>query len=89
YRSLTEQLFGLAGHPKGLFINPQLPKGWSTARVSRRFRNATFNVRYTRSSGRRTRIEVDGQPLDTHIISDIKEARTYRVEVQLSNDAPQ
>ncbi|MEO1337160.1 MAG: NdvB protein, partial [Myxococcota bacterium] len=64
YRSLTEQLFGLAGHPKGLIINPQLPKSWSTARVSRRFRNATIDVRYTRSSDRKTRIEVDGQPLD-------------------------
>src|SRR5690606_31344785 len=61
YRSLIEGLFGLKGCSTGLLIEPQLPKDWPTAKATREFRGATFEVSYSRKAGQAaTSIRVDG-----------------------------
>lgn len=84
YRSLVDGLFGLQGHPDGLRINPQLPSRWTSAKVVREFRGATFSVQYQRSEAcKEIEISLDGNTLTSNIISAIEHGKHYRVHVSL------
>lgn len=86
-RIVTEQLFGLVGCREGLRICPALPSDWPEAVVTRRFRGAVFNVRYTRCSDiAETEVSVDGTLNVDHLVTDIECGRQYRVEVKLPTD---
>jgi len=89
YRILIEDLFGLEGCREGLRIDPQLPRDWSEASVTRKFRGARFEVRYRRESPRGgIRIEVDRKILPGNVIGDIEAGNAYRIEVVLGEIAP-
>lgn len=84
YRSLIEGLFGLKGNSSGLLVQPQLPSAWQTAKATRQFRGATFEVSYSRAAGLDgPRIVVDGQTLVGNCIANIQAGKTYKVEVTL------
>lgn len=84
YRLLIEQLFGLRGEAVGLRVSPQLPSAWTTARATRRFRGATFEVSYVRDAGiRKATVSVNGKPLPEPLIREIQPGATYDVEVAL------
>jgi len=84
YRSLIEGLFGLKGNSSGLLVQPQLPSAWQTAKATRQFRGATFEVSYSRAAGLDgPRIVVDGQTLAGNCIANIQAGKTYKVEVTL------
>lgn len=77
YRSVIEGLFGLKGCREGLRIRPQLPAEWPSARVTRHFRGATFEVEITRGE---PGLMVDGQATAGDLIRDIAAGKTYRVQ---------
>ena len=84
YRSLVEGLFGLKGTPKGLQIHPQLPQHWSGAKVTRKFRGATFEVEIRRQKGLETTVVTrDGHPLPSSEITDLHAGKSYRLEVRI------
>jgi cellobionic acid phosphorylase len=84
YRSLIEGTFGLRGCPAGLTVEPQLPSHWQTAKATRQFRGATFEVSYCRRAGVATaEVQVDGQPVVSRLIENIQPGRTYQVTVTL------
>jgi cellobionic acid phosphorylase len=84
YRCLVDGLFGLRGDRHGLVIAPQLPSHWRQARVTRRFRGATFNLEMGRKPGLfRTVAVVDGWELPTSRVNDLQAGRTYEVEVSV------
>lgn len=84
YRSLIEGLFGLKGCTTGLLVEPQFPKHWKNARVVRQFREATFEVVYSRKAGLTVAsIHVDGAQIQGNRIENIEAGRTYQVEVLL------
>jgi cellobionic acid phosphorylase len=84
YRIVTEQLFGLKGCREGLRVQPQLPSHWTAAAVSRRFRGATFDVRYTIDDGAAdTALRCDGRDVPDGIVHDIAAGRQYALEVSL------
>ena len=84
YRCLVEGLFGLKGDKQGLVIQPQLPRHWSRARVTREFRGATFEVEMRREhSISETLVVIDGQALPGNRVTEIKAGKTYQVEVRL------
>lgn len=80
YRSLIEGLFGLKGCREGLRIRPQLPAGWPSARVTRHFRGATFEVEITRGNPGLT---VDGHAIAGDLIRDIVAGKSYSVKVSI------
>lgn len=82
YRIVIEQLFGLKGCPEGLAVRPALPAEWRRAEATRRFRGATFRVRYARR-GTAFSIEVNGEPLRGDVITGIEAGAGYRVDVVL------
>ncbi|WP_339722862.1 hypothetical protein [uncultured Paraglaciecola sp.] len=84
YRCLIENLFGVVGCKQGLRIAPHLPDAWQTARITRKFRGATFNVTYTRNRElSEQRLIVNGECIAGQIISDIQAGKTWDVTVEL------
>jgi cellobionic acid phosphorylase len=84
YRSIIEQLFGLQGTPDGLLVRPQLPPSWKSARVSRVFRGAAFEVVYRRAENATCPVVlVNGQDAPGGLISGLQAKNTYQVEVLL------
>ncbi len=78
YRSIIEGLFGLKGCREGLRIAPKLPASWPSARVTRHFRGATFEIEITRGA---PALHVDGQAIAGNTITDIVPGKTYKVAV--------
>lgn len=83
YRILVEQLFGLKGCREGLRIEPQLPGGWKTAAVERKFRGALFKVSYSRGPAS---ISVNGLALEDKVIRNFEAGKIYRVEVMVEEE---
>ncbi|MFK8017191.1 MAG: NdvB protein [Gammaproteobacteria bacterium] len=84
YRIVIEQLFGLRGRLGGLLVQPQLPKAWSSAKIERQFRGATFNVHCRRTPDvKSVTVAVDGVALKDNLIRSIEAGRQYRVDVSL------
>jgi cellobionic acid phosphorylase len=82
YRSLMDGLFGIRGDVRGLHIEPQLPSHWSTAKVTRHFRGAEFQIEIVRKPENKTiKIQVDGIWLDELIIQNIVSEKKYSVQV--------
>ncbi|ESQ93921.1 GH36-type glycosyl hydrolase domain-containing protein [Asticcacaulis benevestitus] len=80
YRSLIEGLFGLKGSREGLRIAPQLPASWASARVTRHFRGATFEVEISRGT---PALNVDGEVVTGKVIRDIVAGKTYQISVTI------
>lgn len=84
YRCLVEGLFGLRGDGDGLRIVPQLPSHWPSAKATRRFRGATFEVDVARIEGLvNARVFVDSEALQGDRFGNIEPGRSYRVQVEL------
>jgi cellobionic acid phosphorylase len=83
YRCLLEGLFGLRGDKEGLVIQPQLPSHWNEAKVTRKFRGATFHVAICRETGiSDSVIIVDGHTLTANKLTDIQAGKTYELQVR-------
>lgn len=86
YRSLIDGLFGVKGCPEGLNISPQLPSDWPSAKISRRFREARFDIDISRDACLpTTQIVVDGEKLVGTIITGIIAEQCYKVSVVLDH----
>lgn len=84
YRCLIENLFGVVGCKQGLRVSAQLPDDWQSARITRKFRGATFNVVYTRNPELSAqKVTVDGQEIAAGIISNIQAGNAIEVKVEL------
>lgn len=81
YRAFVEGLCGLRGVKEGLSVKPQLPSDWPGIKVQRLFRGARFDVDVKRGNVKGVQVVVDGKLLKEPIIKDIREGKTYRVEV--------
>jgi len=84
YRCLIDGLFGVQGTKRGLRIEPQLPSDWPSAKLTRQFRGAEFNITINRNSQHsKTTVTVDGEQLEGTVIEDITHAATYQVNVDI------
>ncbi len=88
YRCIIDGLFGVQGCIDGMKIAPQLPNHWPSARLTRRFRGAEFDISITRSNDINTqRTELDGIHLKDNIIRNIQSGERYSVKVLLCEQA--
>ncbi len=80
YRCLIDGLFGLKGSMEGLIVNPQLPTEWSSVRVKRIFRRASFDIKILRKENiEENELFVDGKPIDGNVIRNISTGSSYKV----------
>ncbi|MGB5322724.1 MAG: glycosyl hydrolase family 65 protein, partial [Lutimonas sp.] len=77
-------LFGLQGEPKGLRVNPQLPKHWDKIKVVRTFRGAEFRIEMKKAPAiSRIQVLQNGQMLKDNIITDFNAGSSYNIHVKL------
>ncbi|MYN08869.1 GH36-type glycosyl hydrolase domain-containing protein [Pseudoduganella aquatica] len=81
YRCFIEGLCGLQGDAEGLRINPQLPKGWNSMKVTRLFRGAKFVLDIRRTDVKEVMVTHAGQFLPSAHIKDIAPGATYNLNV--------
>jgi cellobionic acid phosphorylase len=83
YRAVIEQLCGVRGEGDGAVIAPQVPSSWQNLSFTRRLRDATFNVAFTREDGLAEQVvEIDGRPVEGGRLAAIEAGSTYDVRVR-------
>jgi len=69
--AISQFILGVQPEFKGLKIDPCIPRDWKEFKVTRKFRNATYNISVTNpdyiSKGVKS-VSVDGMVLDTNIV---------------------
>lgn len=85
YRCFVEGLCGLKGEKDGLVVAPQLPSSWKGMKVTRKFRDATFEVEIKRADVKDVKVVVDGKEVDGAKIKDIERGKVYQVQVSVPN----
>ena len=70
YVAITQWILGIRAEHDGLRIDPVLPADWGEFKVTRHFRGATYNITVRKpkgSTGRVTRLVVDGKEIEGHL----------------------
>jgi cellobiose phosphorylase len=81
--AITQWILGIRPEHAGLRIDPVIPADWPGFRVIRRFRGATYRIRVTKpvgSTGRVTRLIVDGTMLESNLLPLAAAGSTVDVE---------
>jgi len=81
YRCFIEGLCGLRGDEDGLVIRPQLPSNWSSIKVTRTFRDATFHLDIRRDNVDEITVKHGGRTLPEPRITNIKPGEIYQLTV--------
>lgn len=80
---ISQNILGIKPDYNGLMIEPCIPKDWDGYKVSRKFRNATFEISITNpdhvSKGVKKLI-VDGKEIDGNIIPVYNDGKVHSVE---------
>jgi cellobiose phosphorylase len=66
YVAISQWILGIRPEHDGLRVDPAVPAGWGDFKVSRRFRDAIFNITVKKArgaAGRVARLEIDGKPI--------------------------
>ena len=79
---LTEHILGIRATPDGLAIDPRLADAWPEVRLTRRFRDSTYDIiLINKKTGGQPVITVDGAPLDSLTLPCGKDS--YQVEIRI------
>ncbi|TQV71133.1 NdvB protein [Aliikangiella marina] len=82
YRCVIENLCGLKGSQGDLLVNPQLPSHWNIMQVTRRFKEATFNMQVERDENVVSQqVYLDNKLLDTAKVTNIQPGKEYQLRV--------
>jgi cellobiose phosphorylase len=87
--TLAQGILGIKPEYDGLRIDPCIPTGWGSYRVTRRFRGATYEITISNPDGVSTGVRsltVDGAPVDGNVVPLTASAETVVVEVVLGGD---
>jgi len=80
YRTAISMLMGVRAELDGLRIDPQLPRKWGKAQVTRKWRGATFEIEIT-NTGRRSKpdVRLDGEKLGDNLIPVQRKGSTHTI----------
>lgn len=85
YYTITQYILGIRPTYSGLEIDPCIPKEWKSFKVTRKFRNATYQIEIRNPNGVSkgiSTITVDGNSIDGNIIP-IQPEGEYQIKVEL------
>ena len=81
---ISQNILGIKPDYNGLMIDPCIPSDWDGYKVSRKFRNATFEISITNpnhvSKGVK-KLVLDGKEIDGNIIPVLDDGKVHNVEV--------
>lgn len=81
---ISQNILGIKPDYNGLMIDPCIPKDWEGYKVSRKFRNATFEISISNpnhvSKGVK-KLVVDGKEIDGNIVPVFDDGKVHNVEV--------
>jgi len=84
HRMATHWILGIRPQKHGLLVDPSIPPDWPGYKVTRRFRNAVYEIEVTNpqhvSKGVRSLV-VDGRVLEGALVPAICDGRVHRVEI--------
>lgn len=86
FKVSTEWILGIRSGYDGLCIDPCLPPGWKSCKVSRLFRGAKYEIEISRPDGQSKtvkKISVDGKILKTNVVPELKDGKTHKVAVSM------
>ena len=87
--AITQWILGIKPDYNGLTIDPCIPSGWDGFKVTRRFRNAVYNIvikNPTHISKGVKRLFVDGKEFIGNLVPVFEDGKEHFVEVEMGND---
>jgi cellobiose phosphorylase len=87
FYAASQYILGIRPELNGLRIDPCIPSTWKDLKVSRKFRNSTYNIHFTNpsSSSKGLReIKLDGTVIPGNILPVFNDNKVHNVEVILS-----
>ena len=84
--NVWEHMLGVQPELDGLKIDPCLPKKWTSAKMKRDFRDATYNITIKKKRGierGKVTIEVDGEVIKGNTIPPHEDGKTHEVVVKV------
>jgi cellobiose phosphorylase len=86
HRVATHWILGIRPRADGLLVDPSIPSGWDGYHVTRRFRNARYEIE-VRNPNHVSRgiqaVTVDGAPLAGNVLPIFGDGQTHRVEIEM------
>jgi cellobiose phosphorylase len=84
HRVATHWILGIRPQADGLLVDPSIPSNWPGYKVTRKFRNATYQIEVRNpknvSKGVKS-VKVDGKTLDGRVIPVFNDGQTHTVEI--------
>ena len=84
--ALSQYILGIKPDWSGLRIDPCVPKGWKTFKVTRRFRGARYEITVENPSGVEkgvTSVTLDGKDIGGNVVPAQEEGTTHEVRVTM------
>ncbi len=89
HRVATHWILGIRPQADGLLVSPAIPAHWSGYKVTRKFRNAWYQIDVRNpmhvNQGVLS-VRVDGKPITGQVIPDLGDGQMHLVEVVMGND---
>lgn len=86
HRMATHWILGIRPQAEGLLVDPSIPSGWPGFKVTRRFRNAVYQIIVENpkkvSRGVKS-VTVDGKPVEGQLVPVFNDGQTHLVEVSM------
>lgn len=77
FRGIVEYMLGVRAEYDGLMIDPQLPDAWESAKATRNYRNAVYEIEIKRTGNKE--IFVDGEKIDSNIVPAFADGKTHKI----------
>jgi cellobiose phosphorylase len=88
YQAATQYILGIRPSHNGLLVDPCIPKAWDGFAVTRKYRDATYDISVknpTHISKGVAAVVVDGAPVESNIIPVFGDGNTHQVEITLGS----
>lgn len=81
--NISQYILGVRSDYDGLIVDPCLPDELEELNIRRNYRGAVYNIHIRNTKQGKTKITVDGKPVEGILIPNIKNKKIYQVEVEV------
>ncbi|TFH06888.1 MAG: glycosyl transferase [Candidatus Thorarchaeota archaeon] len=82
----TNWIIGVRPQYDGLLVDPCVPTSWRNFRMTRRFRDATYDITFSNPNGVSKGIKdihVDGKPFESNLLPVFSDGKTHKISVTM------